>query len=211
MALVAGSPARDIGATVGGLPNDQRGAGYARVAGSGADAGAFELQASANRAHCHRDDGHADRHRNAHANTDSDGDGQRNSRPVPPSDTPTATATFAPSLPAPHQPQHGRSRGRQRPPELPSPTATPFDVGCDASALQAAVSTAGSNDQADTITLAAGCTYTLTSRLELGGSSSGSLTINGNGATISGGNSTFGVLDYLRRGHAERTDDHRWK
>jgi parallel beta-helix repeat protein len=58
----------------------------------------------------------------------------------------------------------------------------------DAAALQTAVIMAGSNSQADTITLTAGCTYTLTSTLTVNADSGNTLTINGNGATISGNN-----------------------
>jgi hypothetical protein len=77
-------------------------------------------------------------------------------------------------------------------PTLPAAAAT-FNPGCtgttgDAAALQSAVTTAGSNSQADTITLTAGCTYTLTSTLTVNADSGNTLTINGNGATISGGN-----------------------
>jgi predicted outer membrane repeat protein len=68
-----------------------------------------------------------------------------------------------------------------------------FSPGCtagvgDAAALQTAVIIAGRNGQADTITLTAGCTYTLTSTLTVNADSGNTLTINGNGATISGGN-----------------------
>ncbi len=43
-ALLPGSPAIDRGSNPAGLAYDQRGAGFARVAGARADAGAFELQ-----------------------------------------------------------------------------------------------------------------------------------------------------------------------
>jgi hypothetical protein len=46
-ALLAGSPAINAGANPLGLVNDQRGAGFARVAGGQADIGAFEVQAAA--------------------------------------------------------------------------------------------------------------------------------------------------------------------
>ena len=77
-------------------------------------------------------------------------------------------------------------------PTLPAAAAT-FNPGCtgttgDAAALQSAVTTAGSNSQADIITLTAGCTYTLTSTLTVNADSGNTLTITGNGATISGGN-----------------------
>lgn len=45
-ALAAGSPAIDAGNNAAGLAFDQRGAGFARVSGSAADIGAFELQAA---------------------------------------------------------------------------------------------------------------------------------------------------------------------
>jgi hypothetical protein len=54
----------------------------------------------------------------------------------------------------------------------------------DAVALQAAVSSANSSAGPDTITLAAGCTYTPGSTLEV--NANGSLTIIGNGATLNG-------------------------
>jgi hypothetical protein len=43
-ALLAGSPAKNAGANPAGLPNDQRGPGFARVVGPAADIGAFEDQ-----------------------------------------------------------------------------------------------------------------------------------------------------------------------
>ncbi len=43
-ALLAGSPAIDRGSNPAALANDQRGPGFARVSGVGADVGAFELQ-----------------------------------------------------------------------------------------------------------------------------------------------------------------------
>lgn len=46
MALMPGSPAIDTGNNVAQLANDQRGAGFARVVGAGADIGAFEVQGS---------------------------------------------------------------------------------------------------------------------------------------------------------------------
>ncbi len=46
-ALLAGSPAIDRGSNPAGLTWDQRGAGFARVSGARADAGAFELQMAA--------------------------------------------------------------------------------------------------------------------------------------------------------------------
>ncbi len=46
-ALLAGSPAIDRGSNPAGLTWDQRGAGFARVSGAQADAGAFELQMAA--------------------------------------------------------------------------------------------------------------------------------------------------------------------
>ncbi len=59
---------------------------------------------------------------------------------------------------------------------------------CNASDLITAITTADGNGEADTITLDAGCTYTLTSKQTDAGlpniTSSDKLTINGNGATI---------------------------
>jgi len=59
---------------------------------------------------------------------------------------------------------------------------------CNASDLITAITTADSNGEADTITLDAGCTYTLTSKQADAGlpniTSSNKRTINGNGATI---------------------------
>lgn len=77
---------------------------------------------------------------------------------------------------------------------LPTTThAANFSPGCtagvgDAAALQTALTTANANVQPDTITLVAGCTYTPTATLNIASDSSNFLTINGNGATISGGN-----------------------
>jgi hypothetical protein len=45
-ALLPGSPAIDRGNNDAGLANDQRGVGFARVAGAGADIGAYEVQAA---------------------------------------------------------------------------------------------------------------------------------------------------------------------
>jgi predicted outer membrane repeat protein len=67
-------------------------------------------------------------------------------------------------------------------------SAATFNPGCNVANLVANVATAGSNAQADTINLAAGCTYTLTSTLAINADSGNLLTINGNGATISGNN-----------------------
>jgi hypothetical protein len=43
-ALLEGSPAIDAGNNAAGLDFDQRGDGYPRVSGTGADIGAFEVQ-----------------------------------------------------------------------------------------------------------------------------------------------------------------------
>src|SRR5262250_2654777 len=66
-----------------------------------------------------------------------------------------------------------------------------FAPGCtmgvgDAAQLQADVATANGNNQADTITLTAGCTYTLTATLTIQ-TDTNILAIEGMGATISGG------------------------
>jgi len=44
--LMDGSPAIDAGNNVAALQTDQRGPGFQRVAGAGADIGAFEVQGS---------------------------------------------------------------------------------------------------------------------------------------------------------------------
>src|SRR5687768_4286862 len=68
--------------------------------------------------------------------------------------------------------------------------AADFTPGCgDAPALQLAVSNAGTNGEPDTITLDAGCTFALTSTLSVAADGGNPLTIDGNGATISGTNS----------------------
>lgn len=82
---------------------------------------------------------------------------------------------------------------------LPAPVsrAATFTIPCgDVPALITAITTSNSNNQPDTIELAAGCTYTLTAVhntfgspnglpvISVDGSSVNSLTINGNGATI---------------------------
>ncbi|MBK8027354.1 MAG: hypothetical protein IPK19_39660 [Chloroflexi bacterium] len=69
--------------------------------------------------------------------------------------------------------------------------AAVFNPGCaagigDTAALAAAVTSAGSNGQADTITLVAGCTYTLTATLVVNADGGNPLTLNGSGATLSG-------------------------
>lgn len=46
-ALLAGSPAIDVGNNAAGLSTDQRGPGFARVVGAAADIGAFEVQGGA--------------------------------------------------------------------------------------------------------------------------------------------------------------------
>jgi hypothetical protein len=74
-----------------------------------------------------------------------------------------------------------------------SVSAAEFNPGCNVAQLVADIATAGSNGQEDTINLAAGCTYTLTSTLTINADSGNLLTINGNGATLSG-NDTVRVL-----------------
>jgi hypothetical protein len=70
--------------------------------------------------------------------------------------------------------------------------AATINVPCNVTALVALVTFANGNGEADTLNLASGCTYTLTATLTInadGGSFSESeLTIEGNGATISGNN-----------------------
>ena len=96
---------------------------------------------------------------------------------------------------------------------IPVSRAATFTIPCsDVSALITAINTANSNNQPDTIELAAGCTYSLaTVDNTFGGSANGlpviivdssstnSLTINGNGATIerAAGSPPFRFL-YLR-------------
>ncbi|MEZ4664067.1 MAG: choice-of-anchor Q domain-containing protein [Caldilineaceae bacterium] len=71
--------------------------------------------------------------------------------------------------------------------------AAAFIVPCtgnannDGAALSTAVATANSNSQEDTLTLAAGCTYQLATALHFGADGGRLLTVNGNGATIRGG------------------------
>lgn len=66
--------------------------------------------------------------------------------------------------------------------------AASFDIACgDAAGLQAAVTTANSNGQADTINLAGGCTYTLTASLVFSADGGNAVTLNGGGSTIAGG------------------------
>ncbi len=68
--------------------------------------------------------------------------------------------------------------------------ATTYTPGCDLAALIAAVDDANTNGEADTINLEAGCTYTVTSTLVVEADSGNTLTINGAGAIINGGNDT---------------------
>jgi hypothetical protein len=79
-----------------------------------------------------------------------------------------------------------------------SVAAQTFNPGCSVANLVANVATAGSNAQADTINLAAGCTYTLTATLTINADAGNLLTINGNGATLNG-NSSVRVL-YVNSG-----------
>jgi hypothetical protein len=74
-----------------------------------------------------------------------------------------------------------------------STQAATFNPGCTAGVgdvvqLQADIASAGSNSEVDTINLAGGCTYTLTTTLTINSDGGNLLTINGNGATISGNN-----------------------
>lgn len=73
--------------------------------------------------------------------------------------------------------------------------AATFSPGCtgtvgDAAQLEADIVTANGNSQNDTINLVAGCTYTLTATLAITNDASAAtdITLNGNGATISGNN-----------------------
>ncbi|MBW4438445.1 MAG: hypothetical protein KME04_14995 [Pleurocapsa minor GSE-CHR-MK-17-07R] len=70
--------------------------------------------------------------------------------------------------------------------------AANFAPGCtegegNAVQLQTSIVTASANNQADTITLAAGCVYAISQTLEVAADNGNLLTISGNGATISGG------------------------
>ncbi len=73
--------------------------------------------------------------------------------------------------------------------------AAAFDIGCSTPDLIAAVTTANSNAQSDTINLTGGCTYTLSSRLAINADGGNQLTINGNGAilTVSGARGIMGI------------------
>ncbi len=64
-----------------------------------------------------------------------------------------------------------------------------LNVACDNSALAAAFTTANTTEGDEIINLAAGCTYTPAATLELHpDGADGTVTINGNGATLNGGN-----------------------
>ena len=70
-------------------------------------------------------------------------------------------------------------------------SAATIDVACGFADLQAAISTANSNAQPDTLNLAPGCTYNFTGMFTLRTSRDPNpLTINGNGATFDGNDST---------------------
>ena len=64
--------------------------------------------------------------------------------------------------------------------------AATFTPGCDVAALQSAVATINSNNQDDTLDLASGCTYTVTSSVTVDSDSGHTLTLHGHGAIISG-------------------------
>ena len=69
----------------------------------------------------------------------------------------------------------------------PEARATDYDVPCDVNQLITTITTANGNGVADTITLALGCTYTLTTTNNGNNglpSITTTITINGNGATI---------------------------
>jgi hypothetical protein len=74
-----------------------------------------------------------------------------------------------------------------------SVSAGTFNPGCSVANLVSNLATAGSNSQDDTINLASGCTYTLSSTLVVNGDSGYQLTINGNNAILDGDDVT-GVL-----------------
>ena len=66
--------------------------------------------------------------------------------------------------------------------------AATIDVACDVAELVNAVNTANSNGEADTINLAAGCTYFLPATLTVDADGGNPLTVNGNGASLDGNN-----------------------
>ena len=66
--------------------------------------------------------------------------------------------------------------------------AATIDVLCDVTDLVNAINTANTNGEADTLNLASACTYTLTATLDILADGGNLLTIEGNGATISGNN-----------------------
>ncbi len=76
---------------------------------------------------------------------------------------------------------------------LPADAAS-FTPGCSAAQLELDVAEANTNTEDDTITLDAGCTYTLSATLVVGADGGNSLSFVGNGAIISGG-STVRVFD----------------
>ena len=66
--------------------------------------------------------------------------------------------------------------------------AATINVACNVTDLVNAINTANTNGEADTLNLAAGCTYTLTATLDILPDGGNPLTIEGNGATLSGNN-----------------------
>ncbi len=68
------------------------------------------------------------------------------------------------------------------------------DIACDEAELEAAVIIANSNGEADTLNLAAGCTYLLPDTLFIEDDSGNPLVINGNGATLFG-NGAVSVIE----------------
>src|SRR4051812_46523575 len=73
--------------------------------------------------------------------------------------------------------------------------AATVNVACDVAQLSSSINTTNGNNQDDTITLQAGCVYTLNAVLPVIGSDNGHrLAIVGNGAVLDGAN-TFEVID----------------
>jgi uncharacterized repeat protein (TIGR01451 family) len=82
----------------------------------------------------------------------------------------------------------------------PQALAANINVACTVTDLINAIDTANGNSQADTLTLASGCTYSLTSAINGTYGPTGlpaitsQITINGNGATITRGSGTFRIF-----------------